>query len=150
MTEQEPRPFIAVGIDGSKQSIAALRWAAHQASLTGAEVHAIGAWEVPATILFTPGYLDSDYERDALRVLNETVTDALGAETEVVVKQELVQGRPARALAHAAETAQLLVIGSHGSGQVPGMHLELPGMHLGSVANYCVHHAACPVVLIRD
>ena len=34
------------------------------------------------------------------------------------------------------------MIGSHGRG-------ELPGMHLGSVASYCVHHAPCPVVVIR-
>ncbi|MGH4010822.1 MAG: universal stress protein [Pseudonocardiaceae bacterium] len=34
------------------------------------------------------------------------------------------------------------MIGSHRQG-------ELPGMHLGSVASYCVHHAPCPVVVVR-
>jgi nucleotide-binding universal stress UspA family protein len=42
-----------------------------------------------------------------------------------------------------ATDADTLVIGSHGRG-------ELPGMHLGSVASYCVHHAPCPVVLLRE
>jgi nucleotide-binding universal stress UspA family protein len=52
------------------------------------------------------------------------------------------QGRPARVLTHLAEGADLLVVGSHGRG-------ELPGMHLGSVASYCAHHAPCPVVVLR-
>ena len=38
--------------------------------------------------------------------------------------------------------ADMLVIGSRGEG-------ELPGMHLGSTASYCVHHAPCPVVVLR-
>jgi nucleotide-binding universal stress UspA family protein len=50
--------------------------------------------------------------------------------------------RPAHALTDAAAEADLLVVGSHGRG-------ELPGMHLGSVAGYCVHHAPCPVLVYR-
>jgi nucleotide-binding universal stress UspA family protein len=40
-----------------------------------------------------------------------------------------------------AGRAELLVVGGHGRG-------ELPGMHLGSVATYCIHHAACPVTVV--
>ena len=40
-----------------------------------------------------------------------------------------------------AEHAELLVVGGHRRG-------ELPGMHLGSVATYCIHHAACPVTVV--
>lgn len=35
-----------------------------------------------------------------------------------------------------------LVVGSHGYG-------ALPGMHLGSVATNCVHNAPCPVLVHR-
>lgn len=75
-------------------------------------------------------------------VLHRAVTEVRQAEPDVPVEQHLVQQRPALALTRAAEGAQLLVVGSHGRG-------ELPGMHLGSVASFCVHHAPCPVVVVR-
>ncbi|MCU1368439.1 MAG: uncharacterized protein JWN39_4078, partial [Ilumatobacteraceae bacterium] len=39
--------------------------------------------------------------------------------------------------------ADLLVVGSHGSG-------VLKELILGSVSNYCAHHSTCPVVLVRS
>ena len=44
------RPVIVAGVDGSEDSKEALRWAARQARFTGAEVHAVIAWQVPFTI----------------------------------------------------------------------------------------------------
>jgi nucleotide-binding universal stress UspA family protein len=144
MAEQDEGRRIVVGADGSDASIAAVRWAVGQARLTGAAVEVVTGWEVPATIFLTPTYRDEDYQRDARRVLDHTVTEALAElpSQDVVVRMELVQTRPGRALHAAAENADLLVIGSHGRG-------EMPGMHLGSVASYCVHHAPCPVVVVR-
>ena len=40
-------PRIVVGVDGFESSKAALRWAIHQAKLTGAVVEAVTAWQVP-------------------------------------------------------------------------------------------------------
>jgi nucleotide-binding universal stress UspA family protein len=45
-------------------------------------------------------------------------------------------------LVDAAEGADLLVVGSRGHG---GLAEAL----LGSVGQYCVHHAECPVVIVR-
>ena len=39
---------IVVGVDGFESSEAALRWAIHQAKLTGAVVEAVTAWQIPA------------------------------------------------------------------------------------------------------
>jgi hypothetical protein len=39
---------IVAGVDGSAVSVQALRWAARQAGLTGAELQVISAWEYPA------------------------------------------------------------------------------------------------------
>jgi nucleotide-binding universal stress UspA family protein len=47
-----------------------------------------------------------------------------------------------RALLAVAENADLLVVGSRGHGAVVGLLL-------GSVSEYCVTHARCPVVVIR-
>jgi len=53
-----------------------------------------------------------------------------------------VEGRAAQVLVDAAEGAELLVVGCRGHG---GLAEAL----LGSVGQYCVHHASCPVVIMR-
>jgi len=141
MPGEAARPVVVAGVDGSGDSKEALRWAARQARLTGAEVHAVTAWQVPWRIYLVPSYTEADYERDAADTLNKAVLDALGPDPGVPVITRLVQNRPAIVLTEEAEHADLLVVGGHGRG-------ELPGMHLGSVASYCVHHAPCPVTVV--
>jgi nucleotide-binding universal stress UspA family protein len=53
------------------------------------------------------------------------------------------QGNAAQVLLDDAKGAELLVVGSRGHG---GFTEAL----LGSVGQHCVHHATCPVVVIRD
>jgi nucleotide-binding universal stress UspA family protein len=142
MNDRPTRPVIVVGVDGSELSAKALRWAAEQARLTDAEIHAVTGYEIHWTIYIAPTYTEADYARDARVVLDQTVATALGPEPDVHVEKRIVEKRPAHALTEAAEGAQLLVVGSHGRG-------ELPGMHLGSVASFCVHHAPCPVLVFR-
>ncbi|PVZ06306.1 universal stress protein [Actinomycetospora cinnamomea] len=142
MNEQEHPGPIVVGIDGSVRSVEALRWAADMARLTGAEVHAVTAWEVPVTIMLVPSYTEADYAREARAVLDRAVAEVQESAADVKIEKHLVQQRPALVLGERAENAQMLVLGSHGRG-------DLPGMHLGSTASYCVHHAPCPVVVVR-
>ena len=52
------------------------------------------------------------------------------------------EGWAGRELLAAAEGADLLVVGSRGHGAVMGLLL-------GSVSEYCVTHASCPVVVVR-
>jgi len=40
-------PVIVVGVDGSAASRDAVRWAAEQARLTGAELRAVATWRWP-------------------------------------------------------------------------------------------------------
>ncbi|MBN9109760.1 MAG: universal stress protein [Pseudonocardia sp.] len=144
MSEQQQPAPIVVGVNGSVRSINGLRWAARQARLTGAEVQAVVGWEVPVTIMVVPTYTEADYARDARQVLDRAVAEVQAEEPDVRITAHLIQKRAGLALTNAAEGAQLLVVGSHSySGD------ELPGVHLGSVASYCVHHASCPVVVIR-
>lgn len=142
MSDQQQADPIVVGVDGSPLSIAALRWAVTQARLTGSDIHAVTGWEVPYTIMIVPTYTEGDYACDAHKVLDQGVAEVQEASPDVRIEKHLIQKRPALALVTAAKDAQLLVIGGQGRG-------ELPGMHLGSVASYCVHHAPCPVVVIR-
>jgi len=60
----------------------------------------------------------------------------------VKVSSVVREGNSARVLLDAADGAELLVVGSQGHG---GFTEAL----LGSVSQACVHHARCPVVIIR-
>jgi nucleotide-binding universal stress UspA family protein len=142
MSDVSDRPVVVVGIDGSGLSVGALKWAMTYARERQGRVLAVTGWEVPWTIFVSPTYTESDYAREAREALERVVRDATREGTDVPVDTRLIQSRPAHALTMAAEEAELLVVGSHGQG-------ELPGMHLGSVATYCVHHAPCPVLVFR-
>ena len=58
-------PRIVVGVDGFESSEAALRWAIHQAKLTGAVVDAVTAWQIPAGSGLIPVADLPDYQDDA-------------------------------------------------------------------------------------
>lgn len=135
---------IVVGTDGSQRSIAAVRWAMDEARATDGKVKVVVAWEVPTSILITPTFVDSDYRDYAAKVLEDVLAEVGAEESGVPVEASLVMGTGGYALVHESSDADLLVVGSHGLG-----HGKLPGLHLGSVTSYCMHHAKCPTVVVR-
>jgi len=142
MSCQERR--IVVGIDGSGPSKAALRWAIHQAKLTGSSVDAVTAWRYPSTYGITPGSESAlDFEMNAKSALVEALAEVSGQEPDVPVRPLLAEGAAADVLLHESKGADLLVVGSRGHG---GFASAL----LGSVSMYCVLHAHCPVLVLRD
>jgi nucleotide-binding universal stress UspA family protein len=136
---------IVVGIDGSEPAKDALRWAARQAELTGARLHLVISWYFPVTygwgIPVPPEY---SFRSDAEKILDETLDEVLGARRPDTLTTAVVEGHPALELVSAADAAgaDLLVVGSRGHG-------AFTGMLLGSVSEHCVHHARCPVVVVR-
>jgi nucleotide-binding universal stress UspA family protein len=136
---------IVVGVDSSDSSKAALAWAVRQAALTGATVDVVAAWQVPAIFGFTYTMTPdtSELDRGVHRALAEAVTAAAKLAPEVEIRPLIVQDNPAAALLDAAKGADLLVVGSRGHG---GFTEAL----LGSVGQHCVHHAKCPVVVVRS
>jgi len=145
MPGQEHR--IVAGVDGSPSSLSALRWAIRQAGLTGAAVDAVLAWHYP---IATGGYgwaptgmtTSFDFKENAEKVLAEAISTVCGPGSSVPVRARVVEGIPAQVLLDASDGAELLVVGSRGHG---GFTEAL----LGSVSQHCVHHAHCPVVVIR-
>jgi nucleotide-binding universal stress UspA family protein len=134
---------IVVGIDGSEQSQAALRWTIEQARLTGAAVDAVTAWRFPASYGMSVVAADLDVEGEATKMLSETVADVVRGASEVPVRQMVGEGPPAEVLLNTAKGADLLVVGSRGRGGIMSAVL-------GSVSLACVLHATCPVLVFRD
>jgi nucleotide-binding universal stress UspA family protein len=145
MSDETTSPArIVVGVDGSEPSKAALSWAVRQAELTGGTVEAIMAWELPVAYsgLVVPTTPPADYQHAAGERLAQVFDEAIGPERRVEVRPRAVQGHPAAVLLDASRAAQLLVVGNRGHG---GFTEAL----LGSVGQHCVHHASCPVVVVR-
>jgi nucleotide-binding universal stress UspA family protein len=140
--KSDEQPRIVVGVDGFESSKAALRWAIHQARLTGAVVEAITAWQVPAGTGWVPATGLPDYRSDAAAILGEAMAEMCAVDPDVQVCPRVVEGRAGQVLVEAAKSADLLAVGSRG-------HAGLAEALLGSVGQYCVHHAPCPVLIIR-
>jgi nucleotide-binding universal stress UspA family protein len=136
---------IVVGVDGSSASMRALEWAVREATLTGAEIEAVNAWEVPAQYGTGMMVLPSgeEFEAAAKQQLARAVEEVAGSRPGVVIEQNAIAGHAAKVLIDAAEGATLLVVGSRGHG-------GFVGTLVGSVSQYCVSHAPCPVVVVRD
>lgn len=133
---------IVAGVDGSPSSKAALAWAIGQAKLTGAVVEAVTAWDYPATYGYAAAVVDVDWEGLAAQVLRDAVSE-VAPDAAAAIRQRVSEGNAAQVLLDASAGADLLVVGSRGHG---GFVEAL----LGSVSQHAVHHARCPVVVIRD
>lgn len=134
---------IVVGVDGSPSSEQALRWGLEQAERTGAVVVAVHAWRVSASYASATLLAASDDPAAAAeRWLEETVAKAVSGSPPVQVRRRVRSGHPAAVLVDAAADADLLVVGSRGRG-------GFAGALLGSVGQHCIHHAPCPVVVVR-
>jgi nucleotide-binding universal stress UspA family protein len=134
---------VVVGVDGSPSSAEALKWAARQASLTGAELHVVTTWDFPWALGYGPGVEGFDYAADARSVAEDTIRDVLGEEGSANVQIHVDSGHPAAGLLEEAKGADLLVVGSRGHG-------GFAGMLLGSVSQHVVAHAPCPTVVVRS
>jgi len=90
----------------------------------------------------TSGNDDTDYSELPAKSLSEAVAE-VSPPPGVTVHQVVVEGNPAQVLLDAAKDADLPVVGSRGHG---GFADAL----IGSVSVRCLHHATCPVVVIRS
>jgi nucleotide-binding universal stress UspA family protein len=144
---------IVVGVDGSDASTDALRWAMAEARLRSAPLIILHAWSfVPVQPIGDPGMLavpagdlpgQLGAERDAAEgALEAAVSEAQAAAPGIDVEPKLVESDAADALVAESESAELVVVGSHGRS---GLRAAL----LGSVSRHVVSHAACPVVVVK-
>jgi nucleotide-binding universal stress UspA family protein len=139
---------IVVGIDGSAGSTAALAFAFEEAELRGADLRVIYAWYVPNrwAEAYNPEWpADERWFQTHAREEAEGHVDTFlaGKPRPSWLRVDVVEDNPATALLDAADHARLLVVGSRGHG-------GFKRLLLGSVSTACVHHAACPVVVVPN
>jgi nucleotide-binding universal stress UspA family protein len=136
---------VTVGVDGSAESVAALRWACREASLRGAQVHAVHVREAKCHSLASyavPAQASAsrdDVSADSIEGLVRSVKADQAPDAEVLV--EVVDGLAARVLLDRCAGADMLVLGT--ASDTPGA-----GRPLGPVIRACLRRAPCPVVVI--
>jgi nucleotide-binding universal stress UspA family protein len=145
-TERARPGVILVGIDGSPSARRALVWALEEGAVRGAVVEVLHAWQTPLMVLpvgmpvIAPGAEDQAIE--AKELVEREIEQALSATTaRPEVRCVAVEGGACSTLVDHAKGADLLVVGSHGSG-------ALAELFLGSVSLHCVRHAGVPVVVV--
>lgn len=135
---------VIVGVDGSPHSDRALSWACRRAEDCGDTVRAVCAWSLGASgedWTPQPG-VKPEGQRYAEQVLREAVERVRSDHPTVKVETAVVEGHPGDVLVDMSADADLLVVGSRGRS-------EISGLLLGSVSQHSVHHAHCPVAVLR-
>ncbi|MCX4637817.1 universal stress protein [Streptomyces platensis] len=135
-----PRP-VAVGLDGSPESLAAADWGAREALRRDLPLRLVQVWEwqpyahAPLVGMDAPRLWSEHQPRDAAAKLRNRYPD-------LDVTADHFTGPPSEVLCDVAAESELLAIGSAGVG-------GLAGFLIGSVALATVAHIEQPVVLVR-
>ncbi|CAK7347242.1 unnamed protein product [Dovyalis caffra] len=160
---------VIVAVDGSEESMYALRWALDNLKLRSAApdstetpgsfviLHvqsppSIAAGLNPGAIPFGgPSDLEVPAFTAAIQSHQRKITEAIlehaleiCREKKVNVKTQVVIGDPKEKICEVVENlhADLLVMGSRSFGPIKRIFL-------GSVSNYCTNHAQCPVIVVK-
>jgi nucleotide-binding universal stress UspA family protein len=142
-------PGIVVGVDGSDHSRRALGWAMHEAMQHHVPLTVMTVRQQsvrPATGIYwgvrnySENTLDPEAARMAVQEFVDNVADEIG-QTAPEITVNVVTGDVAEELVNASRDADMLVVGSRGSG-------GFAKLLMGSVSSQVTHHASCPVVVI--
>jgi len=134
---------IVVGVDGSKGAEAALQWAVEEAKLRGADLELVYGWIPPAAEADPTGMAIARCREPGEEILRTAEAEVRAWAPELEVRVALVPLPGAAALVGRSEHADLVVVGTRGRG-------GFVGLLLGSVSTQVVHHAHCPVVVVRS
>ncbi|MFJ9007806.1 universal stress protein [Streptomyces canus] len=134
---------VFAGLDGSAESLAAAEWAAREAGLRGLPLRLLHVWEpVPEPMAQAPLLGGETLQHWSEKIPRDAAAGIRLRHPGLEVDVQHAPGRPADILAEAAKDAELLVLGSRGTGAISGFML-------GSVGLSVVAHAERPVVLVR-
>jgi nucleotide-binding universal stress UspA family protein len=137
---------VVVGSDGSECGERALGAAFEEAARRGARLIAIRAYQQPVPFGVMAMGTESFDPDDLKKVESEALADSVRPWREkypdVQVETLVALGSAGRVLVDVSSSAGLVVVGSRGHGAIVGALL-------GSVGLQLVHHADCPVLIVR-
>ncbi|CAL4898798.1 unnamed protein product [Urochloa decumbens] len=147
---------MVVGVDDSEPSFYALRWTLqhffppghrpqqqYRLVVVTATPSAAVAIAGPGALMDVRAFVESDLKRAAQHVIDKAKD--LCAQLQVSDAEfEALEGDARSVLCDAVERhrAEMLVVGSHGYGAIKRAVL-------GSVSDYCAHHAHCTVMIVK-
>jgi nucleotide-binding universal stress UspA family protein len=141
---------VMLATDGSPTAEKATRTAVELARQLGTELVIVSVWDIPyvgyGAMGFTHVPVNADFsklaEGEAEKALSEAA--ALAREAGVGARTVVLRGFPVEAICAAVEkfAPQFVVLGSHGWGAVKRTLF-------GSVSTGVLHHATCPVLVVR-
>ncbi|MFF7213734.1 universal stress protein [Streptomyces sp. NPDC008238] len=130
--------LVVVGVDGSTSSDAAVVQAAREAHRRRAKLRVVHAFTWPSGPTYAP--LDPS---PLNRMAHDAAERARGAAPGTEVTGTVMLGGAVSVLTAESRAADLLVVGSRGTG-------GFLGMLLGSTAVSVAAHAECPVMVVRE
>ena len=140
---------IVVGVDGSAPSRHAARYAQGLAEQTGSKLTVVFVTEAPQILPIGPlgGYVATSKPPSAaeLSAIEALLNDIAAERPNVVTEKRVEIGSPADTLCQVASHTQadMVVVGARGMGATARVLL-------GSVSDRVVHHAPCPVLVVRE
>lgn len=148
-TQRETDGPIVLGVDGSVAGEHAVDFAFAEAAFRGADLVALHAWTTWNAPLPAPPDPSEPYSNppgalgeEEQRLLYEALAGHQERYPGVKVEHRVVHGNTREALIEASRSAQLVVVGTRGRG-------GFAGLLLGSVSQALLHHAHCPVAVVR-
>jgi nucleotide-binding universal stress UspA family protein len=133
---------IVVGYDGSPGSAEAVHWAAREAQARDTTLTVCLAWTPDHMELPTDSALSELARQQGKEILARGLPYAQSVLGPVRVHAALAGGPAARMLCERSRAAEMVVAGSRG-------HSELPGLRIGSVAWQVAGHASGRIVIVR-
>ena len=141
---------ILLATDGSEEAALAARTAVDLAQKTGSELQVVHARSLPMLASYpgaetpTPSEIDEEVVKKRFQGLLDEQVGKVEAEGGSVAQAHLRIGRPDTEIVGLAEEigAGLIVMGSRGLG-------SMKRALMGSVSDSVVHHAHCPVMVVR-
>jgi nucleotide-binding universal stress UspA family protein len=144
--EEEAMMFssIVIGIDGSENSLKALKYARQTAEKFQAKLIIVHAYPRTSDLHDFEGYekLVARRKSDGRKIIDQA--QALLADAALEIEEELLEDPADEAILAVAGTwrADLIVVGTRGMGAVKSVFF-------GSIATKVIHKAECPVLIVR-
>lgn len=143
---EERKGPVVVGVDGTPAGEAAIAFAFGEAAARGRDLVAVHTWtDLLLETAFAGGTAELDFSRlaqQAEEVLGERIAGWREKYPDTPVTRYVSRERASRALLRHAHDAGLVVVGSRGLG-------GFRGLLLGSTSQALLHHAPCPVAVVR-